>query len=65
MQNKLLFLSEDFKLPYNFYNVNNFIINREYYFYNLRKKYLKTTFKILQYDGNNSKLLKYFLLEDI
>ena len=65
LKNKLLFLSDDFIIPNNFYDINNFIITRESILYKLRQKYFNKNIKVEHYDNKPSNKIKYFLLEDI
>ena len=65
LKNKLLFLSDDFIIPNNFYDINNFIITRENILYKLRQKYFNKNIKVEHYDNKPSNKIKYFLLEDI
>jgi hypothetical protein len=64
LENKILYLSKPFKIPKNFYKINDFIISREKYYDNLRKKYYGNTNNVEHYK-EDSKYLKYFLIEDL
>ena len=64
LKGKIFFLSLPYSIPNNFYNINEFIINRENKFYFLKKKYFNKYNKVEQYNYN-SKNLKYFLLENL
>jgi hypothetical protein len=64
LKKKLFYLSEKFKIPNIFYNINEFIIKRENQYYELRKEMYNKNIKVNRYtktSTNNS----YFLLEDI
>jgi hypothetical protein len=65
LDNKFLYLSNDFEIPKNFYDIDIFVKLREEYYNKLRKKhYSGKVFNVEHYTGN-SKYLKYFLLEDL
>ena len=68
--NKLLYLSQEFNISMNLYDVDEFVKKREEKFYYLRKKYLNKAYRIDQFNKDNidnkyDKKLKYFLLDDI
>jgi hypothetical protein len=64
LKNKLIYLSNEFKIPNNFYNINKFIIDRENLFYKLRKKYFMKDIIVKRYN-NNTQNISYFLMEDL
>jgi hypothetical protein len=60
--NKLLYFSKEIVLPSNFYDINNFVRDRETKFNYLRLKYFHKKYKVFHYNGSSA--LSYFLLED-
>lgn len=64
LKNKFLYLSNNFTIPDNFYNINEFIITREKKYYELRKKYYNKNIKVYKYT-KTSTYNSYFLLNDL
>jgi hypothetical protein len=65
LENKLLYLSNNFEIPKNFYDINKFVKEREEYYNKLRKKHYGGKIFNVEHYKENSKNLKYFLLEDL
>ena len=63
LKNKLLYLSEKYKIPDNFYNINEFVIERENKYYELRKKYYNKNIKVNKYT-KKSIYNSYFITDD-
>jgi hypothetical protein len=65
LTDKFLYLSNDFNISENFYDINKFVEEREKYYYLLRKKHYNTKMFKVEHYSENSKHLQYFLLEDL
>jgi hypothetical protein len=65
LQNKFLYLSNNFSITENFYKIDKFIILREKFYDKLRIKYFDEKPISVNHYEENSKNLKYFLLNDI
>jgi hypothetical protein len=65
LDDKLLYLSNNFNISKNFYDINQFVKEREDYYNKLRKKYYNGKIFNVEHYTKNSKYLKYFLLEDL
>jgi len=65
LANKFLYLSNEFNISNNFYEINKFVEEREKYYNQLRKKHYGGKIFNVEHYKENSKYLKYFLLEDL
>lgn len=65
LNNKLLYLGHKITLNKNFFNLDEFIIERENEMYKLRIKYMKSNQKINKFSNKQSNNLEYFLIKNI